>query len=873
MHSLRFSGIKMALMAAIVIPPAFAQLPTARLSTISPPGGKVGTTFEIVVSGVDLDDATQLRFSTTNISATPKINETTGLTEANRFIVTIASNAPIGICDLRVAGRFGISNPRAFVIGQWAEAPEKSGNNALETATEIGLGSTINGQADANALDHFKFAARKGERVLIECAAEEIDSKMQASLLLCDLSGRELEQSRGGGLLDFTAAADGQYILKVHDFLYRGGAEYFYRLTVGTSPHIDFIFPPSGLSGTTNKYVVYGRNLPGATAVSNVLIQNKPLEQLTVEIVLPAKADASHGLSPDMLTRPAAAVVDGIEYRLTTPQGVSNPVLVSFATAPVIAEQDANDKPQSAQKISLPCEVVGQLYPGGDRDWVTFDAKKGEVYWVEVFSQRLGLPTDPFALIQRVSRNDKGEEQVSDVQELYDSEANIGGVEFKTTTFDPAARFEVKEDGTYRIQVRDLFNRTENNPRHIYRLSLRKETPDFQLVALPQAPATTKKDSKEVMLWTSLVRRGETIPIKVLAFRRDGFNGEIALSCEDLPAGVVAADTRIESGKNAGTLLLTAGDAAANWSGVVRIIGKAKIGETVMARAARGGMVSWNVGDYNVESVLSRITSDFAFAVCGEEPAPISIASSANKTWEATNGTKLKIPLAILRRGEFNDNLKLKAAGMAALDSLKELEVDGKATNVTLEIDLAQNKIPVGGHTFYLQTQAKGKYSNNPEGAKLAEAAAKEAEKAAADLAAEAKKAADSVAATDKAVKEAEAMAKAAAEKASTAKVVAEQNPSDEKCVAAKDAAEKETTEAAAKAKAAIEAKSAAEKAATDISARAKGAETRKAALTDRAKAAAERAKAREVTITVYSAPIQVKVVAEEKKLAAGDKK
>ena len=41
-------------------------------------------------------------------------------------------------------------------------------------------------------------------------------------------------------------------------------------------------------------------------------------------------------------------------------------------------------------------------------------------------SQRLGAQTDPFVLVQRVSKNSKGEEEVSDVQEIYDSESVAG---------------------------------------------------------------------------------------------------------------------------------------------------------------------------------------------------------------------------------------------------------------------------------------------------------------------------------------------------------------------------------------------------------------------------------------------------------------
>jgi len=53
--------------------------------------------------------------------------------------------------------------------------------------------------------------------------------------------------------------------------------------------------------------------------------------------------------------------------------------------------------------------------------------------------------------------------------------------------------------------------------------------------------------------------------------------------------------------------------------------------------------------------------------------------------------------------------LKLKAAGFAAFDSLKELEIDGKSTERHLVIDLAQQKVPPGTHTVYWQTQTRGK--------------------------------------------------------------------------------------------------------------------------------------------------------------------
>jgi hypothetical protein len=875
-----------------------AQLPVARLLTVFPPGGKVGSQFEVGLTGADLDEANQLHFSHTGITAKQKVGETNGLPEANKFLVTIATSVPPGVYEARAVGRFGISNPRAFVVSGLPETIAPTTNSSPANATGISLGTIINGHSEANAVGFYKFTARKGQRILIECKAREIDSRMDAALILYDAAGKELVRSRG--LLDFAAPADGEYHLKVYDFLFRGGGEYFYRLAVGTGPHIDFIFPPSGLAGTKGKYLLYGRNLPGGTPAKDLAVDGKPLEQLEVEIELPREPMPQKQFSPPQ--KLADATLDAFEYRLSTPHGGSNPVLISFATGPVVAERPPNDQPVQAQTISPPCEYVGQFYPPGDRDWVTFEAKKGDVFWVEVFSQRLGLPTDPFALIQRVSKNDKGEEKVSDVKELYDTDSNIGGVEYKTATRDPSGRFEVSETGTYRIQVRDLFNSSRADPRLVYRLSIRKEAPDFRLVAVAQPPPSPNKDAKEALLWTPLLRRGETMPIRVMAFRRDNFNGDIEFKVENLPAGVTCNEAKIEKDKSSAMIMLTATENAAGWVGPIKIVGKARIGEADAVREARGATVNWTVTDYNNEAVQSRLTGDFVLAVSGVESAPISVEAVENKLWETSEAGKLKIALKLTRRADFNANLKLKAIGIAALDKLKEIEVDGKATNATVEIDLAEHKIPAGTYSFYLQTQTAGKYRNNPEAAKAAEEALKQAKKLVADLTAaiksapeakqaaikaatdstaKAKAASETVGGAAKVAGEAEALAKAAAEKLAAAKAALDSKRDDHELLAAKDAAAKAAEEAESKSKAALEAKMAAEKGAMEAQAKAKAdaeaqavaekaeaeapaklkdAEKKKELAANRAKETAETAKPRDVTVTVYSAPINFKI-------------
>src|SRR5438128_676507 len=148
-----------------------AQLPLARLLTVFPPGGKAGSQFEISLTGADLDEANQLHFSHTGIMAKQKVTESNG--SPGKFLVTIATNVMPGVYEARVVGRFGISNPRSFVVSDLPEAVAPTTNSSPANAAAISLGTIINGHSEANAVGFYKFSARKGQRMLIGCKARE----------------------------------------------------------------------------------------------------------------------------------------------------------------------------------------------------------------------------------------------------------------------------------------------------------------------------------------------------------------------------------------------------------------------------------------------------------------------------------------------------------------------------------------------------------------------------------------------------------------------------------------------------------------------------------------------------------------------------
>jgi hypothetical protein len=375
-----------------------------------------------------------------------------------------------------------------------------------------------------------------------------------------------------------------------------------------------------------------------------------------------------------------------------------------LASASARLEQEPNNEPSEPQKISVPCEVQGQFYPQDDVDCYEFSAKKGDVFWIEVFSERLGQPTDPFVLVQKVTKNKKGASSVSDVQEMYDSDANIGGAVFRTSSRDPSWRLEATEESTYRLQVRDLFNK-HADPSRVYRLSIRREAADFRLVALVMPPPTFENDKREAHVWSAFLRRNDTLLMKVLALRRDNFSGPIELQVTGLPDGARASESLIAEGQNAAWLSITTSDKIADWHGPIQIVGKSKEGKIV--RAARGATVEWNVPDYNNEAIQSRLMQELMLATSLDQ-SPFRIEPE-QPGFQTASDSAVSISLRIARSDEFKKSVKFRAYVDAQDNPIKEWEADGPAVETKLELNAKQAKLGVGPHQLHVFAQTSGR--------------------------------------------------------------------------------------------------------------------------------------------------------------------
>jgi hypothetical protein len=667
-------------MSLVCAAPAVAQqvcLPAPRLLTVTPMGGQAGTSVEVRITHQHVDAARELLFSTPKITATPVL-AADGKPVRDRFLVTIAADAPVGVHDARILSGLGVSPPRAFAVGDQPEVVRTAANTSIPTALPLPVNAVCNATTTDRAIDYYSFTAVKGRRVVVDCNTMGIDSKLNPVVIVADATGNDLLVSRDGGVVDFTPPADGTYLVKVHGLAFQGGSEQFYRLSLRE------------VSGT--------------------------------------------GPAP---RQDAARRVSGFSW---PPEGSSDRSLT--------AEVEPNDDPAPPQKISLPCDIAGTFVPADDADVFEFEAKKGEEWWVEVASERLGMNTDPFVLVQRVVTTD-GKESLTDVAELDDiahpmrpgtfiPASTYTGPPYVAGSPDVLGKITIKDDGRYRLRLRDLLGGPGTDAGSVYRLVIRQAAPDFALVAWAAHLQMRQNDfgtfSKPIAL-----RAGGTMAFEVVVVRRDGFNGEIELFMEGLPPGVRAAGLTIPAGKQQGMLFITADETATPALSIAKIVGRSRIGGAEVTRPCRLASVVWAIDYAPNDFPRSRLTADVPVSVTDFEKATASIAAAEAKVWEAQAGEKLTIPLRITWREEFNGaSITLKPFG-TVFAGVKPIDLPIKASTADAVLDLAAMKTPPGDYVLAFSGISVVKHRANPAVVKVAEEEQKRASLEVATLTAAAK--------------------------------------------------------------------------------------------------------------------------------------
>jgi hypothetical protein len=487
-----------------------------------------------------------------NLATVPRNDATPALQETVTLEVSAAADAPLGQRDLRLLSRAGLSLPLTFMVGDLPEvsfpavsattlrAPAGSARAATESAgaeIAVTLPTVVNGQILPGESDRIRFAAKKGQRLivavharaLVPYLADAVPGWFQAAATLLDAKGRELAYAddfrfQPDPVLAFRIPVDGDYTLVLRDALYRGREDFGYRVAIGELPFVSGFFPLGGKAGTELDFALNGWNLPA------------PKRH--------ARLPAGTGFYALDLGRCAAAT--GL-------------VEVAVDDLPECGENEPNDKPREARKIVLPVVVNGRIAEAGDADWVEFEGKAGAQIVLDVAARRLRSPLDGTL---QVLGPDGGVLASND-----DSDDKADGL--TTHHADPHLVFTPKTDGVFRACLTDVQHRGGYD--YNYRLRVGAPRPDFALRVVPSSVN---------------LRPGAGAKVTVYALRQDGFAGEIVLALRGAPTGFRLSDARIPAGEDKVETTLNATREVAGETAALELDGTARIGDAEVKRAA-----------------------------------------------------------------------------------------------------------------------------------------------------------------------------------------------------------------------------------------------------------------------------------------------
>jgi len=188
----------------------------------------------------------------------------------------------------------------------------------------------------------------------------------------------------------------------------------------------------------------------------------------------------------------------------------SCPMPFAVDARPEQMEKEPNNLLREAQTVSLPVTVNGRIGEAGDTDAFRIQGRAGDELVAEVWARRLESPLDSALTLTdesgiRLGFNDDHEDKASGLN---------------THHADSYLRVTLPRDGAYFVQLVD--RQSKGGPEYTYRLRLGPPEPDFELRVVPSAINA---------------RSGASVPVTVYALRKDGFTNEIRVILKDAPPG------------------------------------------------------------------------------------------------------------------------------------------------------------------------------------------------------------------------------------------------------------------------------------------------------------------------------------------------
>lgn len=449
------------------------------IERVMPRSGQRGTTVEVTIQGVELNDVREAIFYRGGIEAVEFSSAVTipprGLHHGARIEqqVTcrfwIAANCPIGVHPFRLRTAHELTTVSTFRVTPFPVVKEseqaRGQNDLIATAETLSVESaTVAGQIQGD-VDCFRISRRKGDHIsvevdsvwLTEIAYGEAENDLTVQIL--DDTGKLLARNDDSILhvqdpiVSTIAPRDGHYIVRIQQSVPLD-VQVQYLAHIGTNIRPLVAFPPGGPAGQPLTLRLLGD--PSGDLDANVTL---PDREPTAEL------EALRNKVETQSVKPTTTVGFDFDY-FPGPAEAQPPSALPLRVSPFanVLESEAG-----ASTISLPVAINGIIKKPFEEDTYRLTAKKGDRYKVEVFGRSIGSPLDPRVWIRRADSSSpeiEGDDTPIAVSRFYSASGSIQRKEL----LDPTFVWEPKDDGEYLLTIADM--RGLGDEMSVYRIEI-----------------------------------------------------------------------------------------------------------------------------------------------------------------------------------------------------------------------------------------------------------------------------------------------------------------------------------------------------------------------------------------------------------------
>ncbi len=603
--------------APLLLAPAYAPKSTPGQPTLGPatPTGLTrGVPAEWTLAGTNLADPVAVGATVpTTIRFVP--NGTTDKDSTKiRIALDLPVDAPLGLQRLWIATARGLSNPRAFCVAPFPQVVADGANRTTEKALPLSLPCVAAGRVDAEVSHYYRFSAAAGQRLSFEVVGRRLGGAIDPLVRLYDGKGRELphgysEDAPGlqtDSRLTYVFAEAGEYLVEVRDAMYRGGANYNYRLRVGDFP----------------------------CAVAALPLAAKRGSKVTVTFAGPHV----DGVKPQDIQVPADPAVEAVSLVPVGPTGLPGwPVSLLVSDRDELLAGSDIGTPAKAMRLPLPGGVTGRFLRKSQVDHYAVAVKKGQRIVFAVQTTELLSPADVYVVVRDAAGKELGKS---------DPNAAAANVEFTAAA-----------DGDVVAAVEHLHYAF--GPSEVYRLTATTPTPGFAMTLAGDRVVVPQGQAGLIPVLT-LTRTDYAGPVELSVVGPAGLTGTLAVA-PGAQSGPPPGPGQSAGAPFAQLPIKAAADLA---PGIyeVKVRGRADVnGKEFVAFASTQSLVSASLGNLPVPP--REWCRSVAVAVLPKPPFELSATFDPPVT---ARGLKTKLKVTVKRDAGFTGAVALNAQGLPA---------------------------------------------------------------------------------------------------------------------------------------------------------------------------------------------------------------